>query len=196
MLQCCWGRTYRLFDVSFTVFSLLYSLFSLFLLLSTLLSPLSYWHDKSCNARNTFVSFPSALFPPLFFLLPIVLFLRYAHENGCAWDETTCSSAALEGHLECLKYDIFYSRLFLFLLILFFLPPCLFHISYSSLFTFFFFLPFCLLDMHTKMDVNGINIHAAMQQREDILKYYSISLSPSRLSLSSFLLFYLLPYSC
>ena len=28
----------------------------------------------------------------------------YAHENGCPWDETTCSNAAKFGHLECLKY--------------------------------------------------------------------------------------------
>ena len=26
------------------------------------------------------------------------------HENGCPWDEGTCSLAAEYGHLECLKY--------------------------------------------------------------------------------------------
>jgi len=30
--------------------------------------------------------------------------LKYAHENGCPWDEYTCSFAAMHGHLECLKY--------------------------------------------------------------------------------------------
>ena len=30
--------------------------------------------------------------------------LQYLHENGCPWDETTCSEAASGGHLECLKY--------------------------------------------------------------------------------------------
>ena len=30
--------------------------------------------------------------------------LKYAHENGCPWDEWTCEGAAEHGHLECLKY--------------------------------------------------------------------------------------------
>ena len=30
--------------------------------------------------------------------------LKYAHENGCPWDEDTCSYAADNGYLECLKY--------------------------------------------------------------------------------------------
>jgi len=30
--------------------------------------------------------------------------LKYAHENGCPWDKITCGEAAQEGHLECLKY--------------------------------------------------------------------------------------------
>ena len=30
--------------------------------------------------------------------------LKYAHENGCPWNEMTCSKAAENGHLECLKY--------------------------------------------------------------------------------------------
>ncbi len=30
--------------------------------------------------------------------------LRYAHENGCPWDETTCRYAAENGHLDCLRY--------------------------------------------------------------------------------------------
>ncbi|CAB9531057.1 ankyrin repeat protein [Seminavis robusta] len=29
---------------------------------------------------------------------------RYAHENGCPWDERTSSDAARHGHLGCLKY--------------------------------------------------------------------------------------------
>jgi len=30
--------------------------------------------------------------------------LRYAHENGCPWNEDTCSAAAENGHLDCLRY--------------------------------------------------------------------------------------------
>ena len=30
--------------------------------------------------------------------------LQYAHENGCPWDEWVCHEAAKGGHLECLKY--------------------------------------------------------------------------------------------
>ena len=30
--------------------------------------------------------------------------LKYLHENGCPWDEKTCSKAAENGQLECLKY--------------------------------------------------------------------------------------------
>ena len=30
--------------------------------------------------------------------------LKYAHENGCPWNEETCYYAAQNGHLECLKY--------------------------------------------------------------------------------------------
>ena len=30
--------------------------------------------------------------------------LKYAHENGCPWDQWTCRQAAENGHLECLKY--------------------------------------------------------------------------------------------
>ncbi|CAB9515262.1 ankyrin repeat protein [Seminavis robusta] len=30
--------------------------------------------------------------------------LKYAHENGCPWDKSTCSSAARGGHLEILKF--------------------------------------------------------------------------------------------
>ena len=30
--------------------------------------------------------------------------LRYAHENGCPWDEFTSANAALNGHLSCLAY--------------------------------------------------------------------------------------------
>lgn len=30
--------------------------------------------------------------------------LKYAHENGCPWDEDVCKYAAYNGHLECLKY--------------------------------------------------------------------------------------------
>jgi hypothetical protein len=30
--------------------------------------------------------------------------VRYAHENGCDWDEYTCRHAVSGGHLDCLKY--------------------------------------------------------------------------------------------
>ena len=30
--------------------------------------------------------------------------LKYAHENGCPWNDPTCSNTALSGHSECLKY--------------------------------------------------------------------------------------------
>jgi hypothetical protein len=30
--------------------------------------------------------------------------LKYAFENGCPWNKDTCSCAAMNGHLECLKY--------------------------------------------------------------------------------------------
>ena len=30
--------------------------------------------------------------------------LKYAHENGCPWDKETCSKAARGGHLKVLKY--------------------------------------------------------------------------------------------
>ena len=30
--------------------------------------------------------------------------LKYAHENGCPWDERPCETAAEEGYLECLQY--------------------------------------------------------------------------------------------
>jgi hypothetical protein len=30
--------------------------------------------------------------------------LKYAHENGCKWDEWTCKYAAGNGHFDCLKY--------------------------------------------------------------------------------------------
>jgi hypothetical protein len=30
--------------------------------------------------------------------------LRYAHEHGCPWDESTCYGAAAGGHLEVLRY--------------------------------------------------------------------------------------------
>jgi hypothetical protein len=32
--------------------------------------------------------------------------LRYMHENGCPWDEDTCHAAAEFGNLECLKYAL------------------------------------------------------------------------------------------
>ena len=30
--------------------------------------------------------------------------LKYAHENGCQWDERTCTAAARNQHLNCLTY--------------------------------------------------------------------------------------------
>ena len=34
----------------------------------------------------------------------LLKFIKYAHENGCSWDEETCLMASENGHLECLKY--------------------------------------------------------------------------------------------
>ncbi len=34
----------------------------------------------------------------------LVAVLRYAHEQGCPWDERTCDAAARCGHLEMLRY--------------------------------------------------------------------------------------------
>ena len=31
-------------------------------------------------------------------------FLRYAHKNGCPWDEDTCEQASTFGNLDCLRY--------------------------------------------------------------------------------------------
>src|SRR5690606_26606495 len=33
-----------------------------------------------------------------------IILMRYAHENGCPWDKSTCHIAALSGSLECLRY--------------------------------------------------------------------------------------------
>jgi hypothetical protein len=30
--------------------------------------------------------------------------LKYAHENGCPWNEDICTYAAKSGHLDCLQY--------------------------------------------------------------------------------------------
>ena len=30
--------------------------------------------------------------------------LKYAHENGCPWNSTTCEAAAAAHHLTCLQY--------------------------------------------------------------------------------------------
>ena len=30
--------------------------------------------------------------------------LKYTYENGCPWNEWTCSKAAENNHIECLKY--------------------------------------------------------------------------------------------
>ncbi|XP_050438601.1 ankyrin repeat and SOCS box protein 12-like isoform X4 [Adelges cooleyi] len=32
--------------------------------------------------------------------------LKYLHENGCPWNETTTLNAVSYGHLECLRYAI------------------------------------------------------------------------------------------
>lgn len=38
------------------------------------------------------------------FLINNIKCLKYAHENGCPWDEFTCYKAVQGGALECLKY--------------------------------------------------------------------------------------------
>ena len=30
--------------------------------------------------------------------------MKYAHENGCRWNEDTCTNAAKKGHFDCLQY--------------------------------------------------------------------------------------------
>ena len=30
--------------------------------------------------------------------------MKYAHENGCPWDERTCAYSSENGHLDCLRY--------------------------------------------------------------------------------------------
>ena len=42
----------------------------------------------------------------LVYMLPTMVTscLKYTHENGCPWDEYTCTAAADYGHLECLQY--------------------------------------------------------------------------------------------
>ena len=30
--------------------------------------------------------------------------MKWAHENGCPWDEETCAAAAERGHLEVLRW--------------------------------------------------------------------------------------------
>ena len=30
--------------------------------------------------------------------------MKYAYENGCPWNDETCTKASNNGHLECLKY--------------------------------------------------------------------------------------------
>jgi hypothetical protein len=30
--------------------------------------------------------------------------LKYAHEKGCHWDESTCYGTSFNRHLECVKY--------------------------------------------------------------------------------------------
>ena len=32
--------------------------------------------------------------------------LKYAHENGCEWRLETCFNAVMNGHFECLKYEV------------------------------------------------------------------------------------------
>lgn len=31
-------------------------------------------------------------------------YLKYAHKNGCGWDYMTCAFVASNGHLDCLEY--------------------------------------------------------------------------------------------
>ena len=30
--------------------------------------------------------------------------LKYAHENDCSWDKWTCNNALFNNHLDCLRY--------------------------------------------------------------------------------------------
>ena len=48
------------------------------------------WSANTCSLRS-----------PIMDDLPA---LQYLHENGCPWDSSTCSSAALNGHFPALQY--------------------------------------------------------------------------------------------
>jgi hypothetical protein len=39
-----------------------------------------------------------------FLFLSLMSSIRYAHSNGCEWDERTCEAAAVKGILHILKY--------------------------------------------------------------------------------------------
>jgi hypothetical protein len=60
--------------------------------------------------------------------------LKYVHENGCAWDEGTCMSAAFTGELECLRYIIFLCLPDFFLLFYYF-DNCFFILFYFKVCT-------------------------------------------------------------
>jgi hypothetical protein len=80
----------------------------------------------------------SEISPSLLFPFNFVEIQRYAHENGCVWEASTCDHAAEGGHLECLKY--------LFLFYSFFLSPSF------PLFSFLFVLLSLSLPPHLPFD--------------------------------------------
>jgi hypothetical protein len=59
--------------------------------------------------RNSCILRETGIFEVLLFSFSSVchlLYKRYAHENGCAWDSTTILNAEQMGHLNCLEYAI------------------------------------------------------------------------------------------
>ena len=80
--------------------------------------------------------------------------LQYAHENGCPWDELTCTNAAKNGHLHILQYAHENGC-----------PWSKLTCTYAARFG--FFLIFC--SGQWKMAVLGMNGHARMPQEMAIL---------------------------
>jgi hypothetical protein len=91
----------------------------------------------------------------LLFLFYFVAY-RYAHKNGCAWDESTCSAAAKGGHLKCLQY-VFHLYVFIFNFVIL---NFIFYII--TIFNIFF------VGTHTRAVVRGTPAPVEKQQRGDI----------------------------
>ena len=56
------------------------------------------------NEINEIIYTPNDKLCGKFSSIGYLLLLKFAHENGCVWNESTCDSAADSGHFQCLKY--------------------------------------------------------------------------------------------